>query len=89
MFPLFCQEESIDYILIHCTKTKVLWELLFALFGVMWILPLSIREILLGWHGSFMGKKRKKVWMTSPLCFLWMVWKERNRIALDNEELSI
>ena len=31
----------------------------------------------------------KKAWMTAPLCLIWTVWKERNRIAFDNEELSI
>ena len=24
-----------------------------------------------------------------PLCLFWAVWKERNRIAFENEELSI
>ena len=28
------EEETIDHILIHCTRVRVLWELLFALFGV-------------------------------------------------------
>ena len=36
-----------------------------------------------------MGKKRSKVWMTAPLCLFWVVWKERNKIAFENEELSI
>ena len=55
------EEESIDHILIHCTKAKVLWELLFALFGGTWVLPLSVRDTLLGWRGFNMGKKRRKV----------------------------
>ena len=59
-FPYLVEEESINHILIHCTKTKVLWELLFALFCVTQVLPFSIRETSLGWHGSFMGKKHKK-----------------------------
>ena len=28
-----------------------------------------------------MGKKRKKLWNTIPLCIFWTMWKERNRIA--------
>ena len=83
------EEESIDHILIHCTRARVLWELLFAIFGITWVLPLSVRDTLLGWHGFNMGKKRSKVWKTAPLCLFWAVWKERNRIAFDNEELSI
>ena len=71
---LCCAEEvSIDHILIHCIKAKVLWELLFALFGVMWVLHLSIRDTLLGWHDSFMGKKCRKVWRVAPLCLFWSV----------------
>ena len=46
---LCCAEEKfIDHILIHCTKARILWELLFALFGVMWVLPYLVRDTLLG-----------------------------------------
>ncbi|RVW75063.1 hypothetical protein CK203_056012 [Vitis vinifera] len=71
--------ETIDHLQIHCTKAMVLWELLFNLFGVMWVLPSSVKEILLGWYGVFVGKKRVKVWGAAPLCLFWTVWKERNR----------
>ena len=52
-----------------------------------WVLSFSVREALLGWHGSFVDKKRKKAWMMTPLCLFWVAWKERNRIVFDNEEL--
>ena len=83
------EEESIDHILIQCSKARGLWELLFALFGVTWVLPSSVRDTLSGWSGFKLGKKRRKVWNAAPLCIFWAVWKERNRIAFDNEELSI
>ena len=83
------EEETIDHILIHCTRSRVLWELLFALFGVAWVISFSVRDTLLGWRGFYLGKKRRKVWKTAPLCIFWVVWKERNMIAFDNEELSI
>ena len=55
------KEESIDYILLHCVLTRSLWNFLFSLFGVLWVLPYSIREALLGWLGPCVGKERKKV----------------------------
>ena len=47
-FLCCAEEEFIDHILIHCTKARILWELLFALFGVMWVLPYLVRDTLLG-----------------------------------------
>ena len=36
-----------------------------------------------------MGKSHKKAWQAGPLCIFWTMWKERNLIVFDNEELSI
>ena len=85
MFPLLCgRGVYFDHILIHCTNARVLWELLFAFFGVISVLLFSVRDIR-----SFVGKKRGKAWMAAPLCLFWLIGKERNRIAFENEELSI
>ena len=51
--------------------------------------PSSVRETLLGWNGLFVGKRRKIVWRAGPLCIFWTVWKTTNRIAFDDEVLSI
>ncbi|RVX20110.1 putative ribonuclease H protein [Vitis vinifera] len=83
------EEESIDHILIHCSKARALWDLLFALFGVCWVLPYSARETLIEWRGFMLGKKHRKVWKAAPLCLFWAVWMERNRIAFDNEDFSV
>ncbi|RVW93977.1 Retrovirus-related Pol polyprotein from transposon RE1 [Vitis vinifera] len=50
-------EETIDHLLLHCSRTRVLWDLLFTILGVSWVLPCSVKETLLSWHGSFVGKK--------------------------------
>ncbi|RVX19039.1 Transposon TX1 uncharacterized 149 kDa protein [Vitis vinifera] len=83
------EEESIDHILIHCSKARDLWDLLFALFGVCWVLPSSARETLVEWRGFMLGKKHSKVWKAAPLCLFWAVWMERNKIAFDNEDFSV
>ena len=74
-------EEAIDHLLFHYSKTRVLWDLLLTLFGVSWVLSSSVRETLLSWHGSFVGKKHRKVWRAAPLYIFWTVWKVRNSLA--------
>ena len=63
--------------------------LLFSMFGVQWVLPATVKEMLLGWNGTFVGKKRKGVWRASLLCLFWTVWKARNKVAFEEKELSI
>ncbi|RVX13960.1 Actin-related protein 4 [Vitis vinifera] len=82
-------EESIDHILLHCDKARTLWVLLFSMFGVQWVLPATVKETLSGWNGSFVEKKRKGAWKASPLCLFWTVWKTRNKVTFEEEELSI
>ena len=63
----FCElvGESVNYILLHCTKVRILWQLLFPLFNVVWVIPSSVKDTLLSWNDSFVGKKSKKVWRAS------------------------
>ncbi|KAJ9707979.1 hypothetical protein PVL29_000172 [Vitis rotundifolia] len=84
-----CEEENANHILLHCTVVRALWEIVLALFGVKWVFPESVKEVLLTWKGPFVGKKRKKVWNSIPLCIFWTVWKERNRLAFRGGSLDI
>ena len=36
-----------------------------------------------------MGKKRREVWRAGPLCIFWTVLKTKNKIAFEEEVLSI
>ena len=53
------------------------------------MLPESVIEVLLSWRGPFVGKKRKKIWNSIPLCIFWTVWKERNKLAFRGGSLDI
>ena len=69
-------EESV----LHCSKIRVLWDFLFSLFGVSWILSASVKDSLLGWKGTFIAKEKGKVWNASPSCIFWTLTKTRNGI---------
>ncbi|RVW39006.1 putative ribonuclease H protein [Vitis vinifera] len=87
-FLCLSEEETVDHLLLHCIKTRVLWNLLFSLFGISWTLSCSVKSTLLGWTGGFVGKRRKKAWQMAPLCIFWTVWKERNRIMGTYKEFT-
>ena len=40
-------EELTNYILIHCVVGRWLLDLVLPLFGISWVLPCSIKELLL------------------------------------------
>ena len=74
-------EESTHHILLHCPVVSHLWALFLSLVGLSWVFPKTVKETLLSWKGSFIGKKRKNMWKYVPPCIFWTVWKERNHIT--------
>jgi hypothetical protein len=62
--------ESIDYLLIHCEVTKELWSSILNLFGVDWIMPRSIRDLMVCWGGQVGRGKAMEVWRLIMLCVM-------------------
>ena len=42
-----CAEESVHHILLHCSMASSLWEIIFSLVGVHWVLPKTMKETLI------------------------------------------
>ena len=76
-------EESIHHILLHCSMVSPLWDLFFSLIGFSWVFPKTIKDALISWKGSFVGKKRRKI------CIFWTVWKKRNGIAFRDGTVDV
>ena len=72
-----CEEETINHILLHYRVVRVLWEIVFVLFGIQWVFPETVREVLISWRGPFVGKKRKKIWKSIPLYIFGRFGKRR------------
>ncbi|RVW86685.1 Nicalin [Vitis vinifera] len=62
--------ETIDHILLHCDKARLLWQLVFSIFGVWWVIFETI------------GERCIKAWTAAPTCIFWTLWKERNKSFL-------
>ena len=55
-----CDEENVNHILLHYLVTRALWDIIFGLIDIKWVLPETVKETLISWRASFVGKKRKK-----------------------------
>ena len=59
------EEETIDHLLMHCSRAKMLWNLFLAIMDYNWVFPLTVRQ---SQQSASVGKKRKRVWLAAPLC---------------------
>ncbi|XP_065627831.1 sphingoid long-chain bases kinase 1 [Quercus suber] len=79
--------ETVDHLLLHCEMTYRLWSFVFITFGLPWVIPRSITELLFGWW-NWLGKQSSQIWNLVPLCILWCIWKERNRRTFEDLDSS-
>jgi hypothetical protein len=47
--------ESIDHLLLHCDVAQVVWSSFYSLFGVEWVIPRRVLDLLSGW-GTSLGR---------------------------------
>lgn len=57
--------------------------------GISWVFPKTVKDAVISWRGSFVGRKRRKTWKLVPLCIFWTLWKERNRIVFKDRSVVV
>jgi hypothetical protein len=59
----------------------------FCTFGVLWVMPKTVRELIEGWH--VVKHHQIRIWTAVPHCIMWSLWRERNSRIFEDRELSI
>jgi hypothetical protein len=80
-----CSGESVDHLLLHCGVAQEVWNFIFRSFGVSWVLPERVMDLLFGWH-NWWGKSSSRVWNLVPHCLMWTIWRERNGHTFEDVE---
>ena len=60
-----------DHLLLPCPITSKLWNMVFNLFGVQWVMPLRVLDMLSSWQGWFECHRYKRIWEAVPHCLMW------------------
>ena len=77
-----------DHLLIHCHVANSLWVFTLQAFGIQWVLPSSVAELLFCWN-HWLGKQDSDIWNLIPVCSMWTIWMECNRWSFEDYEKSL
>jgi hypothetical protein len=80
--------ESVDHLLLHCSIAHEIWDLVFSMFGVHWVMPRRVMDLLFCWPG-LPKQKAGDIWRLIPHCIMWCLWRERNARCFEDCELPI
>jgi hypothetical protein len=74
-----CKEdrESIDHMFLHCKVARELWDTVLNLFGMNWVMPRRVVDLLTCWQGKLGRHRHIEIWKAVPHCLMWCHWKER------------
>ena len=84
-----CNSETVDNLFFHCPVAINLWAMSLSLFGVCWIMPKSVVELLASWQGQFGRHHNGYVSIVVPYCLVWCIWKERDSRCFEDNEHSL
>ena len=79
--------ETGSHLLIHCSLASGVWQSVLRSFGVVWVFPDNIINLLYGWYNYF-GKHNSSVWNLVSLCLMWIIWRERNSRVFEDKDHS-
>ena len=83
-----CSGESVDHLLLHCEVVREVWNFLLRYFGVSWVFPATVSDLLFGWHNCW-GKQSSLIWNLVAHCIMWTIWWERNCRIFEDKEHSV
>ena len=82
--------ESVDHVLHHCPYAKEIWDMVFALFGIQWVMSRSVLALFdCCWQGNLGGHQNIVIWRAVPHCMMWCLWRERNARTFEGCETSV
>ena len=83
-YMCYCNAESMDHLLFSCPIAYSLWMYMIRLFGIDWVMPGSVVDLLFCWY-HWLGKHNSNIWNLVPGCLMWPIWSERNRRSFEDE----
>ena len=83
-----CNAESVNHLLLFCLIAHFLWMYMLRLFGIDWVMPSSVVDLLFCWY-HWLGKHSFDIWNLVPGCLMWIIWTEWHRRSFEDEGKTV
>ena len=77
-----------DHLLLFCPIAHSLWTHMLRLFGIEWVMPGSVADLLFCWY-HWLGKHSSDIWNLVPSCLMWTIWIERNQRSFEDKGKTV
>ena len=81
--------EFVDHLLLHYPIAFEMWSMIFWLFGICWVMPQRVVDLLDCWSCNFRRHCNIVIWRIVPHCLIWCIWRERNSRSFEGRKRSI
>ena len=65
--------ESVDHLLLHCPIAYEMWSMIFCLFGICWVMPQRVVDLLDCWTCNFRRHHNIVIWRFVPHYLMWCI----------------
>uniref|UniRef100_A0A2N9EY67 Anaphase-promoting complex subunit 5 n=1 Tax=Fagus sylvatica TaxID=28930 RepID=A0A2N9EY67_FAGSY len=62
--------ETIDHLFLHCRVARELWDNVLSLFGMDWVMPRRVVDLLACWQGKLGKHQNIEIWKAIPHCLI-------------------
>ena len=77
--------DSVNHLPMHCSVAQELWSMILNMFGVSWLMPRDVVDLLSCWFGKVGKDEAGVIWKAIPHCLMWCLWYERNARTFTGE----
>ena len=81
-------EEFVDHLLIFCPIAHSLWMYMLQLFGIDWVMPSSVADLLFCWY-HWLRKHNSDIWNLDLDCLMWIIRTKHNWHSFDDTGKSL
>ena len=81
--------ETIDHLFLHCTVAREMWDTVLNLFGLHWVMPRRVVDLLDCWQGKLGRHCHIEIWKAISHCLMWCIWRERNARTFEDCKQNI